>query len=231
MRAERAIVAAHADLGVAAERVPLLSVRPRCLAAMLPGQSPSIGRGLLDAGALARRCRPALSAPRSSGAAGSAALGYLDPIGAGNATPRLRGCPHGCDVALCRTTPGTPAANGASASPANAAEAIALDELIAAHQATHGDFADTAAIARALKAVLDVAAARLGAVQREALGQIAVKLAPRFGRVCLARRARSRRIAIPVWRSERRCGQTARGDRKMPGKKDGSAAKAADPRL
>ena len=76
--------------------------------------------------------------------------------------------------------PGTPAANGASASPANAAEAIALDELIAAHQATHGDFADTAAIARALKAVLDVAAARLGAVQREALGQIAVKLA----RIC-----------------------------------------------
>ena len=80
----------------------------------------------------------------------------------------------------CRPLPRTPAANGASASPANAAEAIALDELIAAHQATHGDFADTAAIARALKAVLDVAAARLGAVHREALGQIAVKLA----RIC-----------------------------------------------
>jgi hypothetical protein len=52
--------------------------------------------------------------------------------------------------------------------------------VIDAHEATHGDFADTAAIAQALKAVLDVAAARLGAVQREALDQVAVKLA----RIC-----------------------------------------------
>jgi hypothetical protein len=44
----------------------------------------------------------------------------------------------------------------------------------------HGDFADTAAIAQALKAVLAAASARLGAVQREALDQIAVKIA----RIC-----------------------------------------------
>jgi hypothetical protein len=60
------------------------------------------------------------------------------------------------------------------------AQAIALDELIDAHQATHGDFADSAAIAQALKTVLAVAPARLGAVQREALEQIAVKIS----RIC-----------------------------------------------
>jgi hypothetical protein len=55
-----------------------------------------------------------------------------------------------------------------------------LTSWIDEHQATHGAFADTAAIAQALKAVLEVAAARLGAGQREALDQITVKLA----RIC-----------------------------------------------
>jgi hypothetical protein len=59
-------------------------------------------------------------------------------------------------------------------------EAIALDALIDAHQATHGDFADTAAIAPALKSVLDVATAGLAQWQLEALDQIAVTLA----RIC-----------------------------------------------
>ncbi len=71
-------------------------------------------------------------------------------------------------------------ADGAPAGSADDPVAIALDELIDAHQATHGDFADTAAIAQALKSVLDVAAAGLGVVQREALDQIAVKIA----RIC-----------------------------------------------
>jgi hypothetical protein len=56
--------------------------------------------------------------------------------------------------------------------------AAALDALIAAHQATHGDFVDTAAIAQALKAVFAAAgAARFGAPPREALDMVAVKLA------------------------------------------------------
>jgi hypothetical protein len=73
--------------------------------------------------------------------------------------------------------PEAAAANCAPAGAAGDPVAAALDELVDAHQATHGDFADTAQIAQALKAVLDVAAARLGPVQREALDQIAVKIA------------------------------------------------------
>jgi hypothetical protein len=59
--------------------------------------------------------------------------------------------------------------------------AAALDELIDAHQPTHGDFTDTAAVAQALKAIFVAAgASRFGALQREALDMIAVKLA----RIC-----------------------------------------------
>lgn len=70
--------------------------------------------------------------------------------------------------------------DGAPAGSAGDPVAIALDELIDAHEATHGAFTNTAAIAQALKAVVDVAAAGLGPMQREALDQIAVKLA----RIC-----------------------------------------------
>lgn len=58
-----------------------------------------------------------------------------------------------------------------------AGAAAEIDALIAAHQATHGDFAETAAIAQSLKAIFDKAAVRFGPVQREALDMIAVKLA------------------------------------------------------
>ena len=75
---------------------------------------------------------------------------------------------------------GSRSANGAPAGATSGQQAIAHDALINARQATHGDFADTAAIAPALKSVLDVATARLGAVLRETLDQIAVKLA----RIC-----------------------------------------------
>jgi hypothetical protein len=71
--------------------------------------------------------------------------------------------------------------NCAPAGGAGDPEANALDALIAAHQGTHGDFADTAAIAQSLKAVFAAGGAdRFGPVQREALDQIAVKLA----RIC-----------------------------------------------
>jgi hypothetical protein len=71
--------------------------------------------------------------------------------------------------------------NSAPASAVGDPGAIALDELIAARQPTHGDFAETAAIAQALKAVFAAAGAdRFEPVQREALDQIAVKLA----RIC-----------------------------------------------
>jgi len=50
--------------------------------------------------------------------------------------------------------PGIGPGNDARAAPAGDLVAGALDELIAAHQPTHGDFADTAAVAQALKSVL-----------------------------------------------------------------------------
>lgn len=56
--------------------------------------------------------------------------------------------------------------------------AAALDSLIAGRQPTHGDFADTAEIAQHIKSVFIAAGAgRFDAPQREALDQIAVKLA------------------------------------------------------
>jgi hypothetical protein len=51
------------------------------------------------------------------------------------------------------------------------------DELLDARRRTHGDFAETAALAKAFKAVMRDRAARLPSVQRETLDQIAVKLA------------------------------------------------------
>jgi hypothetical protein len=51
------------------------------------------------------------------------------------------------------------------------------DALLAARQITHGDFARTAALAQAIKAAFGDCAARLSAPQREALDQIATKLA------------------------------------------------------
>jgi hypothetical protein len=53
----------------------------------------------------------------------------------------------------------------------------AVAKLLAARQKTHGDFAEMAAISRALKAVIADRAARLSPTQHEALDQIAVKLA------------------------------------------------------
>jgi hypothetical protein len=71
--------------------------------------------------------------------------------------------------------------NGTLAAAAGDAAAIALDALIAAHQSSHGSFTAMAAIAQSLKAIFAAAgAARFGPVQREALDQIAVKLA----RIC-----------------------------------------------
>jgi hypothetical protein len=54
---------------------------------------------------------------------------------------------------------------------------IVTDALLAARQATHGDFAETAAVAQAIKTVIGDRAARLPPVQQEALDQIATKLA------------------------------------------------------
>jgi hypothetical protein len=72
-------------------------------------------------------------------------------------------------------------AKGAPAGSAGDLEAIGLDALIAARQATHGDFARTAAVAQAIKAVLAAAGAdRFEPAQREALDMIAAKLA----RIC-----------------------------------------------
>jgi hypothetical protein len=110
------------------------------------------------------------AADLSPAAAAAPRVAIREPTAA-NAENRLQSPAEGPDIA-----PG----NGAPAAFAEGQDAIALDALIEAHQATHGDFADTAAIAQALKSVLDVAAARLGAVQREALDQIATKLA----RIC-----------------------------------------------
>jgi hypothetical protein len=53
----------------------------------------------------------------------------------------------------------------------------AVDAMLAARRQTHGDFAETAAMARAIKAAFGDRAARLTPVQREALEQIAVKIA------------------------------------------------------
>jgi hypothetical protein len=97
-------------------------------------------------------------------------------------------------IAYWRNRPPTypvSAANWASAAFQRGQDANALDALIAAHQATHGYFADIAAVAQALKAVLDVAGAWPGAVQREDRGQARPHLRGRSD-LCrqLARRGR-----------------------------------------
>jgi hypothetical protein len=53
----------------------------------------------------------------------------------------------------------------------------ATAKLIAAREQTHGDFGQTAAVAQAIKTAFGDRAARLPPVQREALEQIAVKIA------------------------------------------------------
>jgi hypothetical protein len=87
--------------------------------------------------------------------------------------------------------PETGPANNAPMAGVEPAQAIALDELIDADQATHGDFADSAAIGQALKTVLAVAPARLGAVQREAWIRSQSRSLRRRSDLCraLARRA------------------------------------------
>jgi hypothetical protein len=51
------------------------------------------------------------------------------------------------------------------------------DDLLDARRRRHGNFAETAAVAQAIKAAFGDRAARLPPVQREALDQIAAKLA------------------------------------------------------
>jgi hypothetical protein len=84
-------------------------------------------------------------------------------------------------VAEAPEAPDIGPADSAPAAPAGDAVAAALDELVAAHEPTHGSFSDTAQIAQALKAIFAAAGvSRFGALQREALDQIAVKIA----RIC-----------------------------------------------
>jgi hypothetical protein len=194
LRAERAIVAAHADLGIAGERVPLSgAARYRGNGADVdlyvfgPDAAPIVcevkarasGEGFatlerwlgdFDALFLRRdRADPLVVLPWQTWA-------RLVPGMARQGGASGRQAQEAAAVAPLDTLP----ADGAPAAAAGDCVGNALDELIAAHQATHGDFADTAAVAQALKSVLDVAAASLGPVQREALDQIAVKLA----RIC-----------------------------------------------
>jgi hypothetical protein len=78
-------------------------------------------------------------------------------------------------TALSRVAPFAPAA------PVGAADReLGTDpgrDLLAARQATHGDFAETATLAQAIKGVIGRRAASLPPMQREALDQIATKLA------------------------------------------------------
>jgi hypothetical protein len=193
-RRERELVAAHLDIGVKAERVPLSGAAryqgnggdidvypwgpegpPLCcqVKARAGGEGfATLERWLGDSDALfLRRDRadPLVVLPWSTWV-------RLVPGMARQGGACGRQAQEAATAAPLDTLP----ADGAPAAGAGDAEAIELDELIDAHQATHGDFADTAQIAQALKAVLDIAAARLGPVQREALDQIAVKLA----RIC-----------------------------------------------
>jgi hypothetical protein len=84
------------------------------------------------------------------------------------------------------------------------------DELLAARQTTHGDFADTAAVAQAIKAAFGDRAVRLPPVQREALDQIAAKLA----RIPLRRSSPRRPLALSLpatlgWRVRLLAGRSA----------------------
>jgi hypothetical protein len=55
--------------------------------------------------------------------------------------------------------------------------AAAVEALLAARRTTHGDFSETAAVAQAIKEAFGDRVGRLPPVQREALEQIAVKIA------------------------------------------------------
>jgi hypothetical protein len=69
----------------------------------------------------------------------------------------------------------TQLSRGAQLAPAAPIGAAA--DLLAARQTTHGDFAETAAVAQTLKAAMRDRAASLPRAQREALDMIATKLA------------------------------------------------------
>jgi hypothetical protein len=94
--------------------------------------------------------------------------------------------------------------NGTPAGAASGQEVNALDALVEAREATHSAFADTPAVAQALKSVFAAAgAARFEPVQREALDQIAVKLARILAGDpgCADHWRDLAEIAFPIWRS------------------------------
>jgi hypothetical protein len=192
LRRENELVAAHTEIGVHAERVPLSGAAryrgngadvdinpwgrdgpPLCceVKARASGEGfATLERWLGDADALfLRRDRapPLVVLPWQTWA---------------RLVPGMARGRNGENRLLAQSAADAPdigAGNGAPAATAGDPVATALDQLIEAHQPTHGDFADTAALAQRLKAVLllDGRADRFEPVQREALDQIAVKLA------------------------------------------------------
>jgi Holliday junction resolvase len=189
-RIEREIVAAHAGLGIKGERVPLSG------AARYRGNGADVDLYVFGPDAAPIVCEVKARASGEGFATLERWLGDADALflRRDRADPLVvlpwqtwfrlvpsmaSGRTVAQSVAEAYQRPGP--ASCASTAATGDCEATTLDELIAAPQATHGDFADTASIAQALKAVFATAGAdRFGPAQRESLDQIAVKLA----RIC-----------------------------------------------